>query len=132
MKMVKFLAVLLALILLAGCGSKTANAEIVIGESELYSEKEIRSAMDEVLDAFEKGFPGCTLLKLWYDEESSLKEADHWAEQYGGEKAIVLYSNYWVDGSGENPTQNPNSLYKNWSWILIWNGFGWELKDCGY
>ena len=29
MKLAKFLAVLLALILLAGCGSKTANAEIV-------------------------------------------------------------------------------------------------------
>jgi len=121
------------ILVLSGC--EYGNTDFVSlnpGESELYTETEIREAMDQVLKQFGKGFGGCVMLKLWYDEESSLKEADEWAQQYGAEEAIVLYSNYWVDGSGRSPSLNPSSLYQNWSWILIRNGGKWEIKDWGY
>ena len=133
MKWKSMIVLLLALLILSGCAyGNTDVVEMVVGESELYSEEEIRDAMDLVLKQFGKGFGGCVMLKLWYDEEASLKEADDLAEQYGGEEAIVLYSHYWVDGSGRSPSLNPNSLYRNWGWILIRNGGKWEVKDWGY
>lgn len=133
MKIRKLLALFLAVLVLSGCASgNTDVVDIEVGDSQFYSEAEILDAMDVVLKQFEKSWEGCVLLKLWYDEEASLKEAGEWAERYGGEEAIVLYSHYWVDGSGRNPTQNPNSLYHNWGWILIRSGGKWELKDWGY
>ena len=133
MKIRKLLLLLVALLILSGCaGGNTDVVDIEVGDSQLYEEPEIREAMEVVLKQFEKSWEGCVLLKLWYDEEASLKEADEWAQQYGGEEAIVLFSHYWVDGSGRSPSLNPNSLYQNWSWILVRNGGKWELKDCGY
>lgn len=131
--MKKLWIIVLVALLLAGCGGgNTDLVEIGIGPSALYSESEIEAAMDLVLRNFERGWEGCVMLNLWYDEEATLEEARERAEDYGAEQVIILYSNYWVDGSGRNPTQNPNSLYKNWSWILARNGRQWELKDCGY
>jgi len=130
--MKKLLVFLMAALLLTGCGGgNTDLVEVEIGPSQIYSQSEIEAAMDVVLRNFERGWEGCVMLKLWYDEATA-EEAREWAENYGVEEVIVLYSNYWVDGSGRNPTQNPNSLYKNWNWILARSGGRWELKDCGY
>lgn len=133
MKMRKLLALLLVVLLLSGCEyGNTDYVSLEPGESELYTEEEIRDAMDAVLKQFGKGFGGCVMLKLWYDEQASLKEAEDWARQYDAKEAIVLHSNYWVDGSGRSPSLNPNSLYQNWMWILVRNGGKWEVKDWGY
>lgn len=135
MKNGKMSVVLLIIVafLMAGCEyGSTDFVSLDPGKSEIYTEAEIREAMDLVLKQFGKGFGGCVMLKLWYDEEASLKEAGEWAEQYDGEEAIVLYSNYWVDGSGRSPSLNPSSLYENWSWILVRSGGTWEVKDWGY
>jgi len=131
--MKKILVVLLAMLLLTGCsGGNTDHVQIDTGTSARYEEAEIIEAMDLVLRKFEKGFEGCYMTKLWYDEAASADEAAAWAREYDAEEAIVLYCNYWVDGSGRNPTQTPNSMYKNWNWILVRNGRKWELKDWGY
>ena len=82
-----------------------------------------RSGAQKLLDE------GCVLLKLWYDEEVSLKQADEWAEQYGAKEAIVLLSDFYVT---KNPTFSSNTTMKNWSWILVRNNGGWELKTSGY
>lgn len=131
--MKKMLLLLLAVCLLGGCAyGNTDYVSLDPGESAIYSEQEILDAMDKALEQFGKGFGGCVMLKLWYDEEASLKQAEDWAEQYDSEEAIVLYSNYWVDGSGRSPSLNPNSLYQNWMWILVRNGGKWEVRDWGY
>ena len=124
-----FLAITLALfIFLSGCG-KVSGVKETIGPSAVYTEQEIENAMDVVKRQFAAGFEGCTLLELWYDEEVSLREADEWAEQYGAKEAIVLLSNFYVT---KNPTFSSNSTMKNWSWILVRNNGGWELKTSGY
>lgn len=124
---------LLLMIALCACGGgKVDDAELTVGTSYLYSEKEIQSAMRVVMNQVERGFESCKLLTLTYDEESSVKEADHWAEQYEADEAIVLESSFYVIGS-KNPTLNPNSTYRGWEWILTRTGNGnWELQTCGY
>lgn len=124
-----FLAITLAvLVLLSGCG-KVSGVKETIGPSAIYSEREIQSAMDVVKRQFAAGFGGCTLLELWYDEEVSLKQAEEWAAQYEAKEAIVLQSDFYVT---KNPTFSSNSTMKNWSWILVRNNGGWELKTSGY
>lgn len=118
------------LILLSGCG-KVSGVNETIGPSVLYSDGEIKSAMNLVKTKFSSGFEGCILLDLWYDEEYSSKRADEWAEQYEADEAIVLLSNFFVAGN-KNPTLNPNSKYENWNWILVRSNGGWQLKDWGY
>ena len=131
--MKKLFATVLVVLLLSGCGGgNTDHVKLNPGTSVLYTQAEIEQAMDLVLRQFERGFEGCYMTELWYDEAKSSQEAAAWADDYDAEEAIVLYCNYWVDGSGRNPTQNPNSMYKNWNWILIRNGGKWELKDWGY
>lgn len=132
--MKRMLVLLLAVLMLTGCSDhgNIDYVELDTGTSVLYTEKEIEDAMDLVLRQFEKGFEACTMTKLWYDEAASTKEAASWARQYGAEEAIILYSNFWVDASGRNPSLNQGSLYNNWSWILVRSGGKWELKDWGY
>lgn len=128
MKKSVFATAVFLLVLLAGCG-KVSNVNETIGPSQLYSESEIQSAMNTVKQQFAAGFDGCILLELWYDEEVSLREADEWAEQYGAKEAIVLLSDFYVT---KNPTFSTNSTMKNWSWVLVRNNGGWELKTSGY
>ena len=132
-RLLAFVLAILCVLPLSACGGeKVDDAELTVGTSGLYSEKEIRSAMSVVMDQFERGFESCKLLTLTYDEESSVKEADHWAEQYEADEAIVLESSFYVIGN-KNPSLNSNSTYRGWQWILTRNGNGrWELQTCGY
>lgn len=109
------------------------KAEIVIGNSEIYSEDEIKSAIDIVLSKF-KDFPA-TLNKIWYDEEKSQKESKEWAKRYNADQAIVLYSNFKTYSGDQalNHGFNSNSEYPNWGWILVRiNHEEWQLKTWGY
>ena len=131
--MKKYLLILLLVCLLSGCAyGNTDYVSLEPGDSELYSREEIFEAMEKVQAQFGKGFGGCVMLKLWYDEKASLEEAAEWAEQYGAREAMILYSDFWVDGSGRSPSLNPGSLYRNWMWILVRDGEGWEVRDWGY
>jgi len=133
-KRVLLLVILSFALLLSSCGGKvplTLSVDI-IGDSELYSISEIHSAASAVKSHFKRHFDGCELLSLTYDEEKSQKEQAEWAERYGVEKAIVLYSDFRVDSSGGDGSLNPNSTYRNWSWVLVKGFGGWTLKDWGY
>ena len=126
------LSALLIGLVLCGCG-KVKDVQITIGESELYSQREIESAMRKVKWFFRLTFDGCTLRELSYDEEKSARETAEWAESYGAEQAIVILSEFDVDESGGDGSLNPNSTYKNWQWILTRSrGGGWTLQDWGY
>lgn len=127
----KILALVLALaLLLAGCGN-VLTVKRVVGDSELYSKREIRSAMDVVTRHFALHFQGCTLLELGYDEEKTLLEMEHHAEDGESGDVMILTSSFYVaDGDG---SLNPNSTYNGWSWELERNGLGgWQLVDWGY
>jgi len=108
-------------------------AEIVIGNSEIYTEDEIQLAIDIVLNKF-KDFPA-TLNKIWYDEEKSKAASEDWEETYHADQAIVLYSNFktYKGRQALKNGFNSNSEYSNWSWVLIrTNQEQWQLKTWGY
>ena len=55
----------LCLVLLTACGGgDVRNVRRIPGESQLYSNGEINSAMNEVLDFFQKEFDGCTMTEI--------------------------------------------------------------------
>ena len=105
----------------------------VVGESDIFTEEEIQSAMDAVIVRFKLGFKGCKLREVRYEEEINLRDGAQWAEQYGADSAIVLLSTFDVGSSGGDGSLNPNSTYSNWQWILTRNdGERWELRTSGY
>jgi beta-lactamase regulating signal transducer with metallopeptidase domain len=111
-----------------------------IAQSNKFSQAEIRAAVESVTDKF-KDFKGCTLTKLWYDEEKSNGQVDSYMAHghgsvngVGRDNVIVLYSDFTVDSSGADGSMNPNSTYTDWCWILIRDGSKekWRVDDWGY
>lgn len=131
--MKKWIALLLCVVLLTGCGGGGDVSEVGrrIGTCERYSELEIARAMDDVEAYFKAEFGGCKLLRLDYDEDETLDEARGWSEQYGGE-AIVLVSDFYVSPNGGDGSLNQDETYRNWKWILTRTDNGWELRTWGY
>ena len=135
MKKIKvLLSLVLCLVLLTACGGgDVRRVQCNAGPSKVYAELEIRKAMDTVADYFKKEFDGCTLIRLEYDESRVEAAQAEWAAQYGADQAIVLLSEFAVDSSGGDGSLNPDSIYRNWKWVLVRNGGGaWELKTWGY
>ncbi len=131
-KIMSLTALLLCLVLLTACGGGDVRTVARhIGTCELYSERQIADAMDEVERFFRKEYDGCKLLRLEYDEEKTLKEACAWSENYGAE-AIVLQSDFYVDDSGRTVTLEPDETYRNYEWILTKTVLGWALRTWGY
>ena len=120
------------IIIFTGCVFKSGSVEgyqVEIGESSKFSESEIKTAIECVIDYF-PNFEGCELQKLWYDEERS----DAFLDDSDSANTIVLLSFLRVDDSGGDGSFNPDSTYDNWKWILKRddNNSKWELKDWGY
>ncbi len=110
-----------------------SNVEVTMDKSVAYSESEIKSAMKIVKNYFSKEFEGCTLTKLYYDDEYSTARYYEWAKQYEEDEAIVLLSSFDVDKTGGDGSLNPGSTYENWNWILTRsNGGEWTLRTWGY
>lgn len=131
----KLIVIILTLILfLFGCNQgKTIGVNIHLDESKHYSEAEILQAVDQILDQFEKGFDGCTMMRLVYDEEKSNAEASGWAEQYDAEEAIIFYSSFETEENAGKGSLEPNSIYEGWKWVLTRNsGEKWKLQTCGF
>lgn len=131
--MKRMTALILCVLLLAGCGGNIRHVMPAIGPSELFTDDEIEAAMDVVLAYFQKEFEGCTLTELQYDEAAVRDEMVAWAIEYGENQAIVLISSFDVDHTGGNGSLNPGETYRNWKWILTRSGGeGWELRTWGY
>lgn len=126
------LCILLALVLSA-CGGKVKEANTHEVSSELYSEEDIRAAIDTIKKEFERGWDGCTLTEIYYAGDESSKAHQDWADRNEADEVIVLLSSFDVDSSGGNGSLNPNSTYENWNWILVrTNGGAWKHVDHGY
>ena len=133
-----------ALLLIAGCngeknidsGNEKNDSEVSIVRwepSTLYTDTDIKDAMDTVIAYFETEFKGCTLKELSYPGDASSDLFNEWAEEYESDEAIVLDSSFDTDASGGDGTLDPNSTYSGWQWILARdNGGTWEVKTYGY
>ena len=119
----------LAVVCLSGCGTTFSEIEFA-GDSDIYSKKDIREAMDIVREEIEKS-ENYILLELKYDEEFSNRMIKYYKEQYGADEVIVLRSKFFVSKKTEGALEKGETA--KWSWILIRNeGGSWELKDAGY
>lgn len=115
-------------------GNSSPVTKEEIGASVIYTDADIQAAMDAVQKSFGKDFRDCAMTELWYDETVSSQEADEWKEQYQSDEAIVLLSNFEVGPSGGDGSLEPNSVCKNWKWVLVRDSGsgGWALKTWGY
>ena len=124
---------LLALFLSACGGGNASEVQVITGESEIFTEREIEDAMEVAMNHFRREFDGCTMTKIEYNESQSRGAAAEWAQYYGADEGIVLYSSFDVAASGGDGSFNPNSTYSNWQWVLTRNkGENWVLRTWGY
>lgn len=132
-KQICVLAVVLAFVLLfSGCAvGNVIGVKKVVGDSELYSEAEIRSAMNVVIRRFAVEFGGCTLKELAYDEERTAKETE-WNEENDESKDVIILTSTIYVGEGEG-SLTPNTTYDGWSWELTRTDIGgWKLVNWGF
>lgn len=133
MKKLMCLVCLFALFLTGCRRGDVSQVQMVTGQSEIFTQHEIEEAMEVAMDYFRKEFDGCTMSKIEYNEEKSAGAASQWAQQYGAEEGIVLYSSFDVDASGGDGSLNPNSTYTKWQWVLTRDAGGeWVLRTWGY
>ena len=131
-----FVIVLLIGIMIFGlfaCGGNVRNVEVEPYESELYTEKDIESAIRVTKRYFMGNFSGCTLTTLSYAGDKASEGHIEWAERHDADEVIVLKSSFDVDASGGDGSLNPNSTYNGWLWILVRDEGGrWRHVDHGY
>lgn len=136
MTMKKIFTIILACmmsIVLCSCGGDVSKVNVQKYESELYTAKEIDSAIDVAIKYFENNFSGCTLTEITYASDEISGEYINWAERNDADDVIVLISSFDVDSSGGDGSLNPNSTYNGWNWILVRNNGGkWRHVDHGY
>ena len=120
-----------ALLSLTSCG--TLNfVDIEEFSSKIYTDRDITSAMEIVLEEFQ-GKSDRILLSLSYIGDSKISDYRDWADRNGADEVIVFLTDYYVSLFSDTPTQNIASEYENWKFILVrTNGGEWEIVDQGY
>ena len=132
MKKVLSLFLIFTLLLsLTSCG--TLNfVDIEEFSSEIYTDRDITSAMEIVLEEFQ-GKNDRILLSLSYIGDSNISDYRDWADRNGADEVIVFLTDYYISFFSDTPTQNTASEYENWKFILVrTNGGEWEIVDQGY
>ena len=132
--MKRILSLLLIFVLflsLTSCG--TLNfVDIEEFSSEIYTDRDITSAMEIVLEEFQ-GKSDRILLSLSYIGDSNISDYRDWADRNGADDVIVFLTDYYVSFFSDTPIQNTASEYENWKFILVrTNGGEWEIVDQGY
>lgn len=127
------LVLLTAALLLSGC-TERGNVNHVhksLGKSAVYTEADIEEAMDVVIRHFRREFEGCTLVHLYYEEDTLRNKSC--ALQYEAEEGLVLLSTFETGPDSGGQGLNPDDTYNGWSWILTRdNGGNWVLQSWGY
>ena len=116
---------------LSSCG--TLNfVDIEEFSSEVYTTRDITSAMELVLEEFQ-GKNDRILLKLSYAGDGAIADYADWAVRNNADDVIVFLTDYYVSFFSDTPTQNAGSEYENWGFILVrTRGGEWEIVDQGY
>ena len=110
-----------------------SQAEITLQSSERHSDADILNAVRLVKKHFMLYFGGCTLDKLYYDDEMSLQEEDYVKSEYDVAEAIVLYSEFHTGDAREDSGLNANSEYDHWNWVVVKSKDGeWKLETWGH
>lgn len=114
--------------------------DMIIGDSDIFSEEEIKNALFKVYDDFI--IPDATLLKAWYDEEKCNKLKDVYMESGRGSlienleanNVIVILTNFKIADDGRNPVLEAGQTYEEYQWYLIRNNneSNWIIDSCGY
>lgn len=122
---------------LCACGGDVSGVQIREVESEIYSDRDIASAINVIKREFALRWNGCTLREIYYagDEQTQAETRYYLKEHeiYDADELIVLLSSFDVDGTGGDGSLNPNSSYNNWAWILVRSSAGgWRHVDHGY
>jgi len=132
-KIIALFLTLVSLLSLVACGGDVKNVKILDYSSEIYTDDEIKSAIDVTLDYFKKNFEDCSLIEITYLGDDELDGWQDFAERNNADDVMVLVSSFKVGASGGDGSLNPNDTYMNWKWILVrTNGGKWEHVDHGY
>ena len=98
-------------------------------ESQMFTQEEIASATDAVMEYFAEEFEGCVLLEIYYagDDRSALES------ETAGCETLVLLSDFDAVSPGDDSAFSTDNTYVGWSWILTKNADGkWEIINYGF
>lgn len=110
-----------------------SNVKIIPMESEIYSNEEINSAINVILEHFKENYNGCSLLEIGYIGDEKNDEYIDWAERNNKSEVIVFISDFKVAPNAGDGILNSDSEYKGYSWILVRNeNENWTYADGGY
>ena len=110
-----------------------SNVKIIPIESEIYSNEEINSAINVILEHFKENYNGCSLLEIGYIGDEKNDEYIDWAERNNKSEVIVFISDFKVAPNAGDGILNSDSEYKGYSWILVRNeNENWTYADGGY
>ena len=134
--MKRFLYTILCILLALGlcaCGGNVNEAKTHDVASEIYTQKDIKSAIDTIKAEFRLIWKGCSLTEIYYAGDEYTKDYQDFADWHNADEVIVLLSSFDVDSSGGDGSLSPNSTYDNWNWILVRTSNGiWKHVDHGY
>ncbi|WP_204614649.1 hypothetical protein [Defluviitalea raffinosedens] len=72
------------------CGDNIKNINVIDVESKIYTEDDIHSAIQIILEEFNKSWNGCTLKEIYYAGDETCQDYQDWADRNGADEAIVL------------------------------------------
>lgn len=137
-----FICIILILSLCA-CGD-VSRVQVIDVPSQLYTQEDIRAAIEVIKSDFAKDWDHCSLLSIQYagDElmteryDGGRNEFEIWTELYDADEAIILISDFYVSPAAEYDFENTlavDTTYENWKWILVRDKGGtWRHVDHGY
>ena len=128
------ICICLAFALLLGIGAYQAKIiktpEVT---SDLYSQEEITDAINVVKQEMNMNWKGCDLQEIYYAGDETSKDCLDWATRNDADESLVLLSTFYVGNDCEDGSQEPDSMYENWMWILVRSKDGqWKCVDWGY
>lgn len=144
-KRISALFICIVLILsLCACGD-VSRVQIIDVPSQLYTQEDIRAAIEVIKQDFAKDWDHCSLLSIQYagDDvllepytESDSNEFKYWTELYDADEAIILISDFYVSPAAKYDPVNTfevDTTYGDWKWILVRDKGGtWRHVDHGY
>ena len=98
------------------------------GTSEIFTKKEIKSAIDKVKENL-NDFDGCKVLSLSYaGDDKSIEELKYWNNY----DEIIVINSVFLSPIIKKNHWSPFEIY-TWKFILAKNNYNsWEIISCGY